>query len=284
MRAVDLFIYPVKGSRAVAVAEAIVEARGFVGDRRWMLVDETGRAVTQRDAPSLARLEASPQADGRLLLGFDGEALEVRRPDPGTACTPVDIWRDALDLPEAVEAAPTLRRWFKRAFRLVWHPDGVRRPVDAAWSGGAEVSLADGFPILIATTESLRAVGTPFGMDRFRPNIVVEGAAPWAEDGWRRVRVGTVELDLVKPCARCVVTTVDQATGVVSGAEPLEILRRLRFSADRRNVGVLFGVNAVPVGTGTVRRGDPVQVVAEGAPWPIRPARAEGPIADPPIG
>ncbi len=273
MRVAALFVYPVKGARAVPVAAAAVEPAGFADDRRWMLVDEGGPAVTQRELPALARLAAEPDGEGGLRLRFDGESLSVGRPAADAARVPVTIWRDALRLPQAEEAAPSLSRWFGRPLRLVRQEKGDVRPVDRDWAGADDVvSLADGFPILVATTASLEALRIPFDMDRFRPNLVIEGSAPWAEDGWRRLEVGEVELDLPKPCARCVVTTVDQESGMVAGPEPLDSLRARRLSADPRNPGVLFGWNAVPVGAGTVRIGDPVEVVATQERWPVHPA------------
>ena len=178
-----------------------------------------------------------------------------------------------MRLPQAEEAAPSLSCWFGRPLRLVRQEKGDVRPVDRDWADADDVvSLADGFSILVATTASLEALRIPFDMDRFRPNLVIEGSAPWAEDGWRRLEVGEVELDLPKPCARCVVTTVDQESGMVAGPEPLDSLRARRLSADPRNPGVLFGWNAVPVGAGTVRIGDPVEVVATRERWPVHPA------------
>lgn len=278
MRVADLLIYPVKGGRALAVPAAAVQPGGLADDRRWMLVDESGRAVTQREMPALARLQALPDGAGGLRLRFDGERLQVRQPGAGAARIPVAIWRDRLFVPEAAEAAPFLLRAFGRPLRLVHQPDDALRPVDREWAGERDVvSLADGFPVLVTTTASLAALPVPSRMDRFRPNLVVEGARPWAEDGWRRLRAGGVELDLPKPCARCVVTTVDQEAGVVAGPEPLDSLRARRLSANRRNPGVLFGWNAVPVRTGTVQVGDPVEVLEAREPWPVRPARGGAP-------
>src|SRR3712207_6493830 len=112
-------------------------------------------------------------------------------------------------------------------------------------------------------------------MERFRPNLVIEGSAAWAEDRWARVRIGAVAIDLVKPCARCSATTVDPERGLVAGKEPLAALRRIRMSADRRVPGVLFGWNAVPRGLGAVRVGDPVEVASTRESWPIDKAIAE---------
>ncbi|WP_370194485.1 MOSC domain-containing protein, partial [Aurantimonas coralicida] len=151
--------------------------------------------------------------------------------------------------------------------------------------GVPPVAFADGFPLLIANPASLRALngdivrqdGDAVPMSRFRPNLVIDGAEAGAEDDWATIRVGEAVIDLVKPCARCVVTTVDQTTGTVAGSQPMDALRRIRFSATPRVPGVLFGWNAVPRGPAMIRRGDPVEVVARrgGAPA-VRDASGRG--------
>ena len=243
MRIAAITVFPVKSARGIALSAAHLEPRGLQGDRRWMIADGEGRFVTQRELPDLARLAVGPAAAG-LRLGVDGDAIVVALPARDAMRTPVTIWKDALALPEAVEASRWLSRRFGRPLRLFHQPDDARRPV-SDWTDrtGDEVSLADGFPVLLATTASLAAVrqaaGADFGMERFRPNLVIDGAPPWAEDGWARLRVGATELDLVKPCARCRIATVDQAHGAFAGEEPLETLRRIRLSGDRRAPGVL---------------------------------------------
>jgi uncharacterized protein YcbX len=282
MHVAGLNIFPLKSARGIAVDAVEIEARGPIGDRRWMIVDAQGRLVTQRELPQLARLMAEPTGAG-LRLGFDGEALEVARPAPGTARVPATVWRDTLSLPEAAPAAAWLSHRFGIPLRLVHQPDDAVRPVSIDWgAAGDEVSLADGFPLLVATTASLaaveRAVGAPMEMRRFRPNLVIKGAEAWEEDSWATIRAGSVELELVKPCARCTVPTVDPERGVFAGDEPLDTLRRLRLSADRRVPGVLFGWNAVPRRLGVIRVGDPVEVVATRPAWPIRGERQRVPL------
>jgi hypothetical protein len=280
MRVVDIAVFPVKSARGISVAAAEVEPRGLKGDRRWMLVDGHGRFVSQREEPRLALLAAEPIASG-LRLTMGREAMEVERPGTGAPRHSVSVWDASLHLPEAEAASEWLSLNFGRKLRLVYQPDDARRATDDWAEPGDEVSLADGFPLLIATTASLEAVraeaGAALGMDRFRPNLVVDGTAPWAEDNWARIRVGAAEFDLVKPCARCTVTTVDQATGVFAGDEPLSALRRIRMSGDRRVPGVLFGWNAVPRVLGTVRLGDDVEILAARQPWSIRRARETSP-------
>ena len=184
----------------------------------------------------------------------------------------VRIWRDDVDVAlcdTAINAA--LSRWLGAPLRLVHIDRPGARTANPAWAAeGSPVSLADGYPILVATLASLRALnrsivlsgGDPVPMSRFRPNLVIDDAEPFAEDGWATLRIGEAVLDLVKPCARCTVTTVDQAAGTIAGDEPLASLRHLRMSADRRVPGVLFGWNAVPRGAATVALGDPVVIEA----------------------
>ena len=276
MRLVAITLFPVKGARGISVASAPVEPRGLAGDRRWMLVDANGRFVSQREMPALARLQVQPTRTG-LLLSFDGAAVEAEIPPADAPRLPVTIWRDNLLLPEARAAREWLTRAFGQPLRLFHHADDARRPVEDWGEPQDEVSLADAFPLLIANPASLAAVqreaGVPLGMERFRPNLVIEGAEAWAEDSWARLRIGAVEIELVKPCDRCKVTTIDQASGTYTGDEPLATLRRIRLSGDRRVPGVLFGWNAAPRSFGEVRVGDDVEVLSTREAWPIRAAR-----------
>jgi uncharacterized protein YcbX len=274
MRVSELWVYPMKSARGIRVEAAELEPRGFVGDRRWMAVDGNGRFVTQRELSGLARLVAAPVTGG-LRLALDREEIEVAFPPATAPRAPVSIWKDTLLLPEAPEAAAWLTERLGQPLRLFHQPGDALRPVDLDWGGaGDQVSLADGYPVLIATTATLAAVqreaGASIGMSRFRPNLVVDGVEEEADDGWATIRVGDIELDLVKPCPRCTVTTVDQETGKVAGEEPLAALRLFRMSNDRRVPGVLFGWNSIPRRCGTVRVGDAVEVAESRPAWPIR--------------
>jgi uncharacterized protein YcbX len=277
MHVAGIRIYPVKSGRGIPVAEATVETRGLAGDRRWMIVDATGRFVSQRELPALARLVAEPGEAG-LTLRLDGHATDVAVPAADAPRAAVSVWKDALVLPEAPAAAAWLSRRLGHDLRLFYQADDALRPVGEWGEAGDEVSLADAFPLLLASTGSLAAlegeIGAPLGMERFRPNLVIDGAPPWAEDSWARIRIGGIDIDLVKPCTRCATTTVDQQRGEVAGEEPLATLRRIRMSGDRRVPGVLFAWNAIPRQLGTVRVGDDVSVVERRAPWRLRdPAR-----------
>ncbi|WP_062014820.1 MOSC domain-containing protein [Aureimonas sp. AU4] len=279
-RVASLHIHPVKGARGIALDRTTLDLEGLAGDRRWMLVDEAGRFVSQREMPELALLDAQPDPDGLHLSLPEGGERFVATPDGGARLT-VRVWGDEV---EAAAASPeddaAVSRWFGRSLRLVHFDAGSRRLVSRDWlERDAPVGFADGFPLLIATQESLRGLnreivaagGEAVPMSRFRPNLVLSGAEPFADDGWATIRVGDVLFDLVKPCARCIVTTTDQDTGARDGPEPLATLARLRRSADGRAPGALFGWNAVPRSGGRLAVGDAVEVVTERpGGWPLR--------------
>ena len=273
MQIATISVYPLKGCRPVACAAAELGARGLDGDRRWMCVDPRGRFVTQREVPGLARLVATATAGG-LDLALDGEALHVETPAPQTPRRPVVVWNSELALPEAAAAGAWLSQRLGVPVRLVHQPDDAVRTVEEWGAPGDQTSLSDGFPVLVASSASLDAFNSAGGlglpMTRFRPNLVVAGAPAWAEDGWARLRVGACEIELVKPCARCTVTTVNQDAGRFDGDEPITTLRRIRMSGNRRVPGVLFGWNAIARRTGRIRVGDAVEVLETRTPWPIR--------------
>jgi hypothetical protein len=266
-----LHVYPVKSLRATSTPTAVVEPWGLAGDRRWMLVDgATRKAVTQREQPRMTLVGAWPRDGGGLRLSAPDRApIDVDVPPPGPLET-VRIFAGTLEVRPAGEAADAwLSEFLGVPVRLV-HLDRpeLRRPIDPRYARpGETVSLADGFPLLVTTTASLDALNAliaagdhahegPLPMDRFRPNVVVDGTAPWAEDGWRRVRIGEVVFRVPKDCARCVITTTDQHTGA-RGREPLRSLGRHR-NFDAR---LVFGQNLVPETPGTLRVGDPLTPV-----------------------
>ncbi|MCH0542777.1 MOSC domain-containing protein [Streptomyces sp. MUM 203J] len=268
----SLHIHPVKSLQGSAPAEAAVEPWGLSGDRRWMLADTSGKAVTQRQYARLALASAEAGAAGLRVSAPGMEPLTVAEPDPSSAGTVVvEVFGTEMD---AVPAGPAADRWFSAytgsEVRLVHMDDPARRrPVRAEYARpGETVSFADGFPLLVTTAASLDALNTlvargdrpeegPLPMERFRPNAVVDGTAPWEEDGWTRLAIGEVTFRVARLCGRCVVTTTDQRTAV-RGSEPLRTLVR------HRRVGgkAVFGVNLVPETTGTLRVGDPVKVLA----------------------
>jgi uncharacterized protein YcbX len=263
IRVTGLFVYPVKSCRGVALDEAELCATGLMNDRLWMVVDRHGTFMTQRDWPALARVSAEV-IDGNLGLAADGmAAIRVAEPDREAATRTVTIWRDRC---EAATAGPEAARWFTELLgtpcQLVRMPASTHRQVDPSLAAdGDRVGFADCCPLLLISQESLdelnRRLDEPVPMDRFRPNIVVDGCDPHAEDDWRRLTVGGLGFRVVKPCARCVITTTDQVTGE-RGREPLRTLATYR----RFGNAVLFGQNLIHDGHGSLRAGDEVVVTA----------------------
>ncbi len=262
----NITIYPVKGLRGLSLREAEVEPWGLEHDRRWMIVDPAGLFLSQRQVPHMAAVLVELLPWG-LRLSLDGEAsIEEGRPDEAAKTLAVTLWKDVVPARAASDrAAAWLTRVLGLPCRLVYMADpAAARRTDPAFSrDGDHVSFADGFPLLATTTASLdglnRTLASPVGMDRFRPNVVVEGAGPWDEDRWSRLKVGEVEFAVVKDCARCVVTTVDQRTGVkADDGEPLRTLARYRRKAGGR---IVFGQNIIPRCLGRIRVGDVVEAV-----------------------
>ena len=258
-----LYIYPIKSARGIRVPRAEVEARGLAGDRRWMLMDETGRFLSQRTHPRLACVDVRLTSEGLGVEAPGQRPLRIAEPGASGERLRVQIWKDTL---EVRTGPPEAHAWFSRLLgadvRLVYQPADVRRPADPRYAAeGDHVSLADGYPLLLTTRASLRDLNArlaqPVPMDRFRPNVVVDGTDAFAEDGWHVVQIGPVRFRVAKPCKRCVVITVDQATGARQGKEPLRTLARYRT----RDGGALFGQNLIPDVRGAIREGDGVEVV-----------------------
>jgi MOSC domain-containing protein len=274
--------FPVKSCRGESVPELLVEPWGLAGDRRWMLVDEAGAVITAREVNRLVLIDPAITPYGLVVNAPDLPTLAVPTPDP-QAQTPVSLWDSRLT---AAAAGPEADAWFSKAMgctaRLVHLDDPTRRPTSPEFSGPDDrVSFADGYPLLLATEESHAALNDvvldnardarePLPMTRFRPNVVVAGADAWAEDDWRRIRIGDATFRAVKGCARCVITTIDPDTGLTE-KEPIASLARLR----RWDGATWFGINLVPDAAGvTIRVGDEVEVLEAVAPGagPIRPA------------
>lgn len=270
MKVVSLHVYPIKGTRVVDLDRADLTQRGLANDRRWLVVQPDGAFTTQRSHGPLAAIQAMPTARGIRLSASSMPDLEVAIPDGGERLT-VTVWDHRVDAALADGAAHKWLSEFMGEDLCLVHMDAkAERLKQGIWTEASlPISFADGYPVLIATTASLEAVNAeierkgerPITMRRFRPNIVVDGTEPWADDFWRRIRVGNAEFELVKPCDRCVVTTKDQLTGITMGDEPLGALRTLRMSADPRVKGVLFGWNSVPTKLAEIRVGDRVEIL-----------------------
>lgn len=260
-----LYVYPVKSCAALALVSAELEPRGLAHDRRWMIVDSDGRFLTGRQLPRLVLLRATPTATGLILQVPDAEPVEIAFPLAAATRRTVAVWKDAVEAPDAGDdAARWLSTFLGREVRLVYMDARAVRAVAPDYAQpGDEVSFADGYPLLAISQAALDALNArldaPLPMLRFRPNLVIAGATPHAEDAWRRIRVGAVTFDAVKTCVRCVFTTVDaERGGFDPSGEPLRTLKTYR----RSKRGITFGMNLIARGTGTMRVGDAVTVLA----------------------
>jgi len=266
-----LFIYPVKSLGGVAVESATVDAFGLVGDRRFMVVDETGRFLTQRTLPQMAliRTALSPGTLQLTLEGGGGVSVPLA-PNPSAPQRVVSVWKsEGLQAEDAGDAAAA---WLSDALatrcRLVRIGRQFQRPIlKPSAVPGDLVSFADAYPFLILSEASLADLNDrlveqgeePMPMNRFRPNLVVSGCAPYAEDTWPRLKIGDLTFRAGGPCARCVVTTTDQATAK-RGREPLRTLATYRRDAgDPTDVN--FGQNLIhEPKSGVLNVGDAVHV------------------------
>lgn len=269
MQISQLYLYPVKGARGIALDAAELDAFGMRHDRRWMVVDDAGNFVTPREHARLALVDVSVEAE-RLRIGTpDGAEAFVPLAQEDGDSRSVQVWLDRVEALDAGDAAAAvLSAHLGFGVRLVHMPERTLRQVDTDYGvPGDRVSFADGFPLLLISQAALDALNgrlaAPLPMLRFRPNVVVSGTRPHEEDEWRRITLGTVPCDVVKPCGRCVVTTLDPATAG-GGKEPLRTLATYR----RWNGHVWFGQNVIHRGAGTLRVGDGVRVQERGTPRP----------------
>jgi uncharacterized protein YcbX len=266
LRLSALYRYPLKSGKPEILQSIGLDKLGLEGDRRWMLVDEaSGRFLTQRAEAKMSQLSALWNAQGGLTLSApDHTALDIALPQDDAELRGVTIWRDTLRVPDAGDAAA---RWVSdfigKPTRLVQVPLDRARMTQAGYGrDDDQVAFADGFPLLLIGEASLddlvQKVGRPLEMLRFRPNLVIEGSTAFAEDGWKRIRIGDVEFRVVKPCSRCILTTIDPQTGERSAdREPLATLQKYRAQAD----GAMFGQNLVNDSNGRLEVGMPVEIL-----------------------
>lgn len=254
-----LFIHPIKACRGIRVEEARVTDRGLEHDRRFMVVDERGIFFTQRTEPRLQSVRTAIEGDALVLSapGF-GAVRTPLRGAPGEKIETV-VWRSHVIAHAQIEASAFFTELLGRPLTLVYMPDDVRRGVNPDYGRPSDqTSFADGYPFLLVSEKSVAdlsdRVGEPMAVERFRPNLLIDGDEPFIEDRMACFRIGDVRFHGVKPCERCVVTTIDPDT-LASGKEPLKTLAKYRRGAEG---GVLFGMNLVHDGTGSVRVGDVV--------------------------
>ena len=260
----ECWTYPLKSAGGILTTTARVEHRGLSNDRRWMLVEPDGTFMTQRRDPKMSLIQTSLQGDTLVVQAPGMPPCDIPMQPPVELHKSVRVWRSDV---EALLVSEKVDEWFskyiERPCHLVWMPKNVRRDVNEAYKAGeGVVSFADGYPFLLASMSSLQDLNARLeqgiSMNRFRPNLVIEGPPAFAEDRWKKVKIGEITFAVVKPCDRCAVITIDQTTGK-RGAEPLKTLASFR----RHDKRIFFGQNLIPLNEGTIKVGDLVEVLEE---------------------
>ncbi len=259
----NLTYYPIKACRGFDVTESNIERMGLEHDRRLMVITLENKFLTQREYPKLALVTPTLQNNSITLSAPNFDSLHFPIQKTGYQI-PVQIWKSegvqAVD--QGDETAEWFSNWLDVPVRLVHIADGYKRKVSAEYAINDDdhTGFADGYPVLIISEESLHDLNgrldSALPMNRFRPNLVIKGCKPFEEDSWKRIRIGDVELALVKPCARCEVTTIDKET-LERSKEPLKTLGKYR----KHKLGAIFGMNAIPLNSGRLKIGGSVEVI-----------------------
>lgn len=261
-RVTGLAIYPVKSLRGIALEHLPIGALGPQGDRRFVVISNDGRFLTQRQFPRMCLVAVEQHSETLRLTAPEQPELLLDPTTAATERTSIVVWRDTI---AACDMGDTAAAWFSAylgsAARLYFMPEDSVRAVDPTYArAGDRVGFADGFPLLLTTQASLDdlnlALPSAIGMERFRPNVVISGTSAYAEDEWRRVRIGSIEFEVVKPCSRCVIPSIDPQTAEKQ-ALVAQTLARLR----RRDNAVYFGQNLIQRGEGSIAVGDRVTVL-----------------------
>ncbi|MBW9400764.1 MOSC domain-containing protein [Leclercia sp. EC_58] len=276
-----LFIHPVKSMLGIGLTHALADVSGFAFDRIFMVTELDGTFITARQFPQMVRFTPAPVQDGLHLTAPDGSSSIVRFSDFAPADAPTEVWGNHFTARIAPDA---INRWlsefFSRPVQLRWvGPELTRRVAKFA---AVPLSFADGFPYLLTNEASLRDLQqrcpASVQMEQFRPNLVVTGAAAWEEDTWKVIRIGEVIFDVVKPCSRCIFTTVSPEKGQKHPTgEPLKTLQSFRTAQDNGDVD--FGQNLIPRSSGVIRVGDEVEILST-APGRLYGAGAEEEASD----
>lgn len=257
----QIFIYPIKSLGGISLSASNVEERGLEHDRRWMLIDENDSFLTQRQYPQMALLNVNIEGEFLTVSLQNNESEKISLPlfSSSKKTLKVKIWDDTCTAELISREADN---WFSEILkikcRIVHMPDSTKRLVDRQYSPEEKsVSFADGYPFLIIGQASLdnlnEKLPQPLPVNRFRPNLVFTGGEPFEEDKWEKIKIGEVVFSALKPCARCVITTIDQETAE-RGIEPLATLASYRKKENK----VLFGMNLICHSTGTINLEDEI--------------------------
>jgi uncharacterized protein YcbX len=263
----SLHIYPIKSLGGISLQETRVTSRGLAYDRRWVLVDENNRFVSQREYANMALLQPSMDKSLMKITDRSGiqESLSFDLAEPKTEPEMVTVWDDTMPAkPVSTSADEWFSRFMQMPVRLMYmHEDSFRQADQRyAITENDKVSFADGYPILIISEASMAQLNAKLDkalqVGRFRANIIVSGTDAHEEDSWREIQTAQQTLYGVKPCARCVMTTIDPQTAQ-SGTEPLKTLSTYRFIDNK----ILFGENFIPKEDGVLQVGDEIKVLSK---------------------
>ncbi|MDN3654332.1 MOSC domain-containing protein [Ferruginibacter paludis] len=272
----QLFIYPVKSLGGIEITGAQLTDRGFQFDRRWMLVDVNNQFLTQREHPEMCLLQTAIQDNELIVYHKNNPADNIQiplQPLPGVATIKVQVWDDECSAQLVSEAADA---WFSAKLsipcRLVYMPDSEKRKVDPEYASENDItSFSDGYPLLIigqASMDDLNSrLAEPLSINRFRPNIVFSGGNAFDEDTMEHVRINSINLYGVKLCARCTITTINQATAE-RAKEPLKALAAYRM----KNSKIYFGQNILHKQTGALKVGDAIEIISKKVPFAFIPS------------
>lgn len=264
----EINIFPIKSLGGISLKKSIVENRGLQFDRRWMLIDEKNKFLTQREFPKMAAIGVN-LSDNSLEVSSENKNLEIPFDADSDDTKVVKIWSSRC---HAKVYEKSINDWFSDVLqtncKLVLMPENAVRKVNYFYAvhKDDQVSFADGYPVLLIGENSLENLNskleTPVPMNRFRPNLVVSGADAFAEDNWKQIKIGGAMFHVVKPCGRCVMTTIDQANGEKQGVEPLKTLASYRIPKRSTKKKILFGQNLIAENVGeTINVGDKIEIL-----------------------
>ena len=264
----EINIYPIKSLAGISLESSKIERRGLEFDRRWLLVDEKNKFLTQREFPKMATIKPEISSDG-LRVSCSGNDLSIPFEPQTNATETVQIWSNRC---KAKIYEQTVNEWFsdvlQASCKLVVMPEETQRKVNYFYRVKEDdhVSFADAHPFLLIGENSLVDLNSrlteDLPMNRFRPNFVVADSEGFAEDSWKKIKIGETVFHIVKPCARCVMTTIEQTTGEKDGKEPLKTLAGFRIPKRSVKKKILFGQNLIAETAGGILRvGDKIEVL-----------------------
>ena len=274
----QLCVYPVKSCQGIDITQVKVSTKGFFGDRDMMLVSSSGKFITQRQFPQLAKIKVEVEEQSLTLKTEDNNFPDLTFvPILTGKAIEIEIWRDRL---QAIDQGNDAANWFHRLLnldanktcRLVKQSPKHNRILKQKYPSEEDVSVgfADNYPVMLTASASLVELNQRIAeihlsqnqaipMNRFRPNLVVETTEPFVEDRWSLIQIGGVKFRVAKPCSRCIITTIDQKQGQKNQLkEPLNTLGTFRQLSEK---GVMFGINLIPQNEGIIRTDDRLQIL-----------------------